>query len=102
MEFPERVRFAARFGATRFIPMFIGLYIPTYILLTIIGPLQAVIASHVFLGSFITWILFKEEERFENVSDGRLLLVAFAYWLGFLIFNIGIFIAYGVLKIWDQ
>ncbi len=47
--FPDRVRFAARFGATRFIPMFIGLYIPTYILLTIIGPLQAVIASHVFL-----------------------------------------------------
>jgi len=98
----NKINFLARFGLTRFIPLFAVLYIPTLILTTIIDPLIAVLLSHFLLGSFVTWILFKEEERFENVRDDKLLVVAFGYWMAFLWFNLGIFFAYGVLKMWDR
>jgi len=98
----DKINFLARFGLTRFLPLFVVLYIPTLILTTIIDPLIAVLLSHFLLGSFVTWILFKEEERFENVRDDKLLVVAFGYWMAFLWFNLGIFVAYGVLKMWDR
>jgi len=100
--YSNRIRFLAKFGLTRFVPLFVVLYIPMYIFITIVHPLLAVVLSHFLLGSFVTWILFKDHERFSDVGNPKLVFVAFGYWMFFIMFNIAVFVAYGVLKMWDQ